>query len=230
MKKFVTFILVCVAVIIGFKVAKGIFDKIRFNAYLERVKEGWYVEVTTEVLNVRDEPKYNAHIVSTVKKGEIFKATDYVVGDDGYYWFYIDLYDGGRGWVANPKKKKSSNSEEEFLISHNNVIDVSNPKIKWKSEYCYDIHVTTEKECTYHIMNLSNITYDPLELWDDKEGYKVTHEVCIETKPTDRPGPQYWVDFTITDAAGKTSSLRKRLIIENAPSKEDTADLEECEF
>ena len=220
MKKFVTFILVCAAVIIGFKITKGIFDKIRFNAYLKRVKEGWYVEITADTpLNVRDEPKYNAYIKQTVNKGEIYKANDYIVGDDGYYWINIDLYDGGKGWVANPKR---GTEDDKYLISHNGTVDIASPTLKWKS-----------KANEYNVLNYKDINYDNLEVWDDRDISEVTitHEVCIETRPTDRPGPQYWITFVATDKAGKTSKgLRERLLVENGMPKEVVKELEECEF
>lgn len=207
MKKFVSFILICVVLFGAFTVAKKVIHKIHFDNYMKEVKEGWYVEVLIDELNIREEATQFSNAIGVAKKGELYKVLDYEVGNDNKYWFHIELYNKGKGWVANPKTGSKN------LEDHNGTIDVATPTVSFK-------------DAVYHVISIKDINYDHLKLWDDREDYKVTHQVYHEVDESQNID-QYWIKYTITDASGKSSSKTQKIVFEQKPSEDEVLDFSE---
>ena len=204
MKKFFTFILVILALVGAFIGAKKIKDINDYKKYVERVKSGWYLEVLTDELNVREEASQHSYLLDTVKKGEVLEILDYEINNTGHYWYKVKLRNTGIGWVANPKKRK------KYVETYNGTIDVATPTIKYN-------------ESEYHVISIKDIKYDHLTAWDDSDDYEITHIICHEVTPSKNIN-QYWIKYTITDASGKSSSKRQKIIFEKTPSEDDVVD------
>ena len=209
MKKIFTLFLIIVGLFVAFKIGNLVYKKVRYNMYVKEVKKDWYVEVTTDVLKVREHPTATSRKLAEAKRGEVFAVLDYDVKDEKFYWYHIKMQDGTKGWLANPKAMgkylKDYNGEE---------IDVATPTISFK-------------ENEYHVVSIKDINYDHLKAWDDRKGYKITHVVCHEVDE-EKDIDQYWIKYTITDKSKKSSSKVQKIIFEKLPSEEDVIDFSEC--
>jgi hypothetical protein len=242
MKKLIKFLLVIA--IIGCAVyfpIKGIRDKNREQARLDKIKEGMYIKIvyedTTECktrfqlsnqdsnvqneeckkieLAVREAPTQASKELGKAKKDEIYKVVEVEETDENYVWFRIvyqknwkDKYQ--EGYIAQPRSSKT-----KYVEPYGIEFDYSAPTIA-----CKDYDCTKD----YEVESIDDINTDDVIAWDDQEGKKVTFEVFIEREPTDRPGPQYWVKWTVTDKKGKSASVKQRVIFKFPPSDSKVKD------
>ena len=237
MKKMIKFLLVIV--IVGAAVyfpLKMIRDKNREAARIENIKNGMYIEVVYEdtsecttkfklsnqdknydegcaktELKVRKAPTDASEIIGTATKGDIYKVLEVEETDEKFIWFrvvyqknYKDPY--VEAYIAQPRS-----TQVKYVDVYGITFDYSNPTL------AFDID-------EYEVDSIEDITYDHLRVWDDQDGYTITHEVFIERQPTDRPGPQYWIKYTVTDKKGKTASKSQRIIFKNPPSDSKVKD------
>lgn len=185
----------------GKKVLKNIKEKNR----IEEIKEGWYVEITNDYINVRDEPDRYSYSNRQVFKGEVYEALKVDLNDPNLYWYQIKFKNGTTGWIANT-------TSGTYLIDHNNPKDIATPIIKLKEDI-------------YNVISINDINYKHLTTWDDKDDYKLSHIVCHEN---DGYMDQYWIRYTITDGSGKSSSKLQKIVFEETPSEDDVHPFEDC--
>ena len=236
MKRVIKFLIVIAVVgcAIYFPI-KMIRDKNRELNRIDAIKEGMYVEIVYEnlegcttkfqlsnqkknydegcaktELKVRKAPTAASEIIGTVTKGEVYKIVEVEETDPMFIWFRIvyqknwkDPYD--EGYVSQPR------SSDQYVKAYNISFDYSNPTINFDND-------------ELNVDNIDAITYDDLRVWDDQPGYEITHQIYIEREPTDRPGPQYWIKYTVTDKKGKTASKIRRVIFVNPPSDSKVLD------
>lgn len=185
------------------------------EALVAEIKKGWYVEVLTDFINVRKTHNAYDAKIGEVKKGMVYKVLEYNGEDDAYHWYKIELRDGTIGWISNTR----SFTKEQFLKDYNNPEDIAIPKITYDND-------------TYYVDNIDNINYNHLTLWDDREGYSVTHEVYHEYMECSDDNfsfscedkDQYWIKYTITDAVGKSSSKTQKIVFVENPSPNQVKD------
>ena len=238
MKKLIKFLLVIAIVICAvYFPLKYVRDKNREIARINNIKDGMYLEVVYEdmsecktriklsnqdsnvedesckktELQVREAPTSNSKSLGTAAKGEIYKVLEVEETDNTFIWFRIvyqknfkDKYQ--EGYIAQPRSTQ---------VDYVNVYGI---------EFDYSAPTISYNEDEYHVDSIDDITYDHLNVWDDQPGYKVTHEVYIEREPTDMPGPQYWVKWTVTDKKGKTASKIQRIVFKYPPSDSKVKD------
>ncbi len=176
---------------------------IKENKRLAEIKKGWYVEIThEEPINVRSKPNSKGEKIGEVKKGEIYKALEVDTENSIYYWYKIE-YKDTVGWIASGKKV-------HWLIDHNNTIDIAVPYVKFK-------------ENVYKVVSIDDINYKHLEVVEDTDDYEITHVVYHEVKPSEFID-QYWILYTITDGAGKSSSKMQKIEFEERPDESRVKD------
>ena len=176
---------------------------IKENKRLAEIKKGWYVEITHEdPINVRSKPNSKGEKIGEVKKGEIYKALEVDTENSIYYWYKIE-YKDTVGWIASGKKV-------HWLIDHNNTIDIAVPYVKFK-------------ENVYKVVSIDDINYKHLEVVEDTDDYEITHVVYHEVKPSEFID-QYWILYTITDGAGKSSSKMQKIEFEERPDESRVKD------
>lgn len=151
-------------------------------------EDDWYVEVTNEYINVRSEASAYSSKIGTVYEGAKFKVLDINLDDEYYYWYYIQVDYYNEGWIA-------SGRETSYLTDFNNPHDIKSPTLKFYDEI-------------YYTYSIETITYDHLEITDDKNDYIVSHEVF---KSEDN---LYWITYTVTDAAGHSISKTQQTVFE----------------
>ena len=233
MKKLLKFLVVIVIVVGGILFfTKGFRANLRKQRNIEKIKEGWYLEVICEgpkacsdvsIKNdkkkvktfknaraIRKAPTANSDLIGAAVKGDVFEVLGVDETDNLYLWYRVryNEVENEEGYISEPRSL-DINAVKDF----NGELDISAPIIKFDED-------------EYHVETLDDINYDHLTLWDDKPGYTVTHEVYIEEHPTDRPGPQYWIQYTITDKAGKSSSKLQRITFDYEPSKSQVKDFD----
>ena len=206
MKKIFTLFLIIVAITLVCFGAKKIVKKIQYNNYVEKVKKGWYVEILNDFIYVREEPYRYSHSTTKVYKGEVYEVLKNDLNDPNLYWYLIKFRDGSTGWIANT-------TSGTYLKDYNNSQDIAIPIIKFKDD-------------EYHVVNIKDINYDHLTVWDDRDDYKITHIVYHEVDES-KNIDQYWIKYTITDASGKYSSKTQKIIFENLPSEDEVVSFTE---
>ena len=172
---------------------------------IAEIKKGWYVEITDEYINVRDQASTNGKELGKANKGEVYKVLEMDFSNISYYWYKID-YNGTNAWVASKRK-------DPFLKDHNNPTDIADPVIKYYED-------------VYYVANINEINYKHLEVVEDKEEYEITHVVYHEYKPSEHKD-QYWILYTVTDAVGKSSSKLQKIVFEERPSEDEVLDFSE---
>ena len=68
-------------------------------------------------------------------------------------------------------------------------------------------------------------------MWDDRPGAEVTHQVYHETG-VDINGniiDQYWIQYTVTDKEGKSSSKVQKIEFNKRPSEDKVLDFKDLE-
>ena len=200
MKKFFITLLIIGALVGGFF---G-FKKYRANKIEEKriadAKKTWHVEILNDYINVRDHADRYSNIIGKVEKGGIYKVIKNDLKDPNLYWYYVELSEGKKGWIAN-------NTSGTYLKDVDNPQDIAIPIIKFKDN-------------VYKVVSINDINYKHLTAWDDKDDYTITHEVYHEVD-TLRNIDQYWIKYTITDASGKHSSKTQKIEFENNPSEDE---------
>ena len=241
MKRMIKFLIVVAIVVCAvYFPIKMIIDKNREISRIEKIKDGMYVEIIYEnlegcttkfklsndkpnydegcaktELKVRQAPRSDSEILGTAVKGDIFTVVEVEETDPIYIWFRIiyqknwkDKYQ--EGYIAQPRS-----TQVDYLKAYGIDFDYSAPSIACKDHDC---------TLDYNVDSIDDIKYDHLIVWDDQPGYEITHKVYIEKNPTDRPGPQYWVKWTVTDKKGKSTSVKQRVVFVNPPSESRVID------
>lgn len=199
MKKFFTFLFIVVLGVAGYF---G-FKKIKNDKYIEEVKNGWYVEVIyNDPINVRDMPSTDGENIGKAKKGEFYKVLDIDTSKKIYNWYKIE-YKGEEGWIASGKKV-------HWVKDVNNPNDIAVPEIKYY-------------ENVYKVVSIDDINYKHLEVIEDTDKYEITHKIYHEVNPSEFID-QYWIEYTITDGAGKSSSKLQKIEFEEKPDESKVLD------
>ncbi len=202
MKRAVLFLLVIIIGVAGFFGGKHLLEEIRVNT----IKKGWYVEILYDKgINIRADHNTESEAVSTAETGKVYKVLDIYLDSKVYYWYKIE-YKGGEGWVANKRG-------ERWLKDGNNPNDIAAPTIKFKE----DIYKTTD---------INNISYNHLDVWDDKDEVKITHKIYYEFNYVESRY-KYWIAYTATDAVGKSTTKLQKIEFEEEPDRELLEDLVE---
>ena len=195
MKKFIITLL-----ILGFVAVGGYYFYTKVFNKTEKIdpSKDFYVEVTNEYINIREESKQLSNNLGRVKKGEKYLVYDVNSSDGSYIWYKIKYDKDKYGWIAN---KKGS----PYLNEYNNPEDVSNPTIK----ILY---------LPYQAKNINSIGFENLEVWDDKGTPEITYEIYHEVKESEGID-QYWILYTVTDEIGKTAQKLGSIEFETKPSE-----------
>lgn len=195
MKKFIITLL-----ILGFIAVGGYYFYTKVFNKTEKIdpSKDFYVEVTNEYINIREESKQLSNNLGRVKKGEKYLVYDVNSSDGSYIWYKIKYDKDKYGWIAN---KKGS----PYLNEYNNPEDVSNPTIK----ILY---------LPYQAKNINSIGFENLEVWDDKGTPEITYEIYHEVKESEGID-QYWILYTVTDKVGKTAQKLGSIEFETKPSE-----------
>lgn len=206
MKKLLIIILI-LAVIGGGFGAYYFFSGRANERNIEEIKKGWHVEIENDYINIRKEASATSDILGEVKKGEVYKVIE-VEPVGNTYWYKIEYEKDKYGWIFN------SNSSD-YLEDINNPEDIASPTLKFF-------------ESVYYVNSIDEITYDHLEVEDDKPGVTVTHQVYHEVN-TETGKDQYWIKYTATDAVGKSVSKVQKIEFNERPSEEEVYDFAELE-
>ena len=201
MKKFLVILIILLLIGGGFFAYKYISNEKEKDRIAE-IKKGWYLEIITEELNVREKGSRNSKLLKTVQKGDIFKVLDVEVLGNNSFWYKIEYEDDKVGFVYNTKSLN-------YLEDYNNPKDIASPILKFN-------------ENVYYVDSIDDINYDHLYVWDDKPNYEVTHKVYHEVG-VDFNGKnidQYWIQYTITDGVGNTDSKLQKIVFTNKPSED----------
>ena len=193
------FILLIVGGIFGYFYVKDLKEKER----IEEIKKGWYVEITyNDPINVRSKPSTNGDELGKVNKGEIYKVLDINYDSSAYYWYKIEFEDTV-GWIASGRKI-------HWVNDVNNPNDIATPVIKYHED-------------VYKVINIKDINYKHLEVVEDTDDYEITHIVYHEVVKSQFID-QYWILYTITDGAGKSSSKLQKIEFEEEPDESEVVD------
>ena len=202
MKKLFLFLLVVILAILGYFELKKVEEK----KYIEEVKKGWYIEITyDQPINVRDIPSTEGEVLGKAKKGEVYKVLDVKTDAKTYYWYKVE-YKNDIGYIASGKKI-------HWVNDVNNPNDIAVPIIKY-----YD--------SVYKVVSIDDINYKHLEVIEDTDKYTITHVVYHEVNPSEGIN-QYWIEYTITDGAGKSSSKLQKIEFEEKPDESKVVDFSE---
>lgn len=195
MKKFIITLLILSFIAVG-----GYYFYTKVFNKTEKIdpSKDFYVEVTNEYINIREESKQLSNNLGRVKKGEKYLVYDVNSSDGSYIWYKIKYDKDKYGWIAN---KKGS----PYLNEYNNPEDVSNPTIK----ILY---------LPYQSKNINSIGFENLEVWDDKGTPEITYEIYHEVKESEGID-QYWILYTVTDEVGKTAQKLGSIEFETKPSE-----------
>ncbi len=198
MKKFLSLILIIV-IIVGAYFLFIVVPK-------QQILKGWHVEVTTDVLNLRDTPEPWGVKLGEVKKGQVYEVLEMNLEDSKFFWYRIKIKRNKKGWIANPRVTL------DYLKDNNNPEDIAPPSIK-----IFDNE--------YKVNKIEDIDYKHLEVRDDKGIESITHIVYHEYKPKEDID-QYWIVYTAIDISGKKTSRTQSIEFEKRPSKSQVVDFE----
>ncbi len=207
MKKFTIFLIIVLLVgggVGGYFLVKNIREKAR----IEEIKKGWYIEITyDDPIKVRTEPSTSGKIWGEVKKGEVYKVLEINLENHSYFWYKID-FNGKDGWVASGRRN-------HWVNDVNNPTDIQVPEVKFEDD-------------VYSVATIKDINYKHLEVIEDTDDYKITHEIYHEVDKS-RYIDQYWIKYTITDGAGKSSSKVQKIEFGTNPDESLVKDFSELE-
>ena len=180
---------------------------------IAEVKKGWYIEVVNSYINVRDEATSLSDKLTKVKKDEVYKVLDLVdkKKDKECYWYHIELSDGKKGYVCNPKGEKNRG---KYLNDYNDPNDLYTPTISYKEE-------------VYKVDSIDKINYDHLTVWDDHDDYEITHKIYHEKDKCDSKSDgieKYWIRYTITDKTEKSATTTQRIEFKEKPVESKVLD------
>ncbi len=200
MKKLVI-ILVIIILIVGGYFGYVTYKNNKQEVKINDIKNGWYVEVLNESVKIRKDPDKNSAMLGEAKKGDVFKVKE--MAGKSNFWYFIEYEDGKYGWIANPKNSN-------YLNDVNNPEDIAAPTLKFFEDI-------------YYVDSIDKITYDHLEVKDDKPGLKIEHKVYHEVNE-EMNKDQYWIQYLVTDAVGKTVSKVQRIEFNNRPDESQVLD------
>ncbi len=180
-------------------------------------RDAWKIEITNDSVNIRELSSATSNLLETAYSGEVYVVKEIYEEDLKFIWYKVELNDNEYGWIASarevPYVEEINNpnkvSQEDY------VIDYARPVIKYEED-------------TYNVYDVNNIKYDHLIIEEDSE-YTVKHFVYLEENPTDRPGPQYWIEYIVTDENNNTSSKIQRIAFEINPSVDEVKLFEELD-
>ena len=170
---------------------------------IKKLKEGWHVEITNDYINIRKDADKFSDSMGTVLKGEFYEVLEVDTTKTSFNWYKLKLEDNRSGWIANPKRGG-------YLLDNNNPNDIAIPTIKYE-------------DSEYKVNSIKDVNYDHLILWDDKEEFTVSHVVYHEIKSSENID-QYWINYTITDKVGKSSSKLQKIIFKTKPNQSEVTD------
>lgn len=202
MKKMVTCFLI-LFLIFGGVGGYFLYKNIKEEKRIEEIKKGWYVEIIyKEPINVRESASSSSKAIGQVKNGEIYKVLDINVNNSTYYWYKIE-YKDTEGWIASGRKI-------HWVNDVNNPTDIATPVIKFEDN-------------VYKVVSINDINYKHLTVVEDTDIYEITHVIYHEVKPSQYID-QYWILYTITDGAGKSSSKMQKIEFEEKPDESQVLD------
>ena len=175
-------------------------------------KNDWYVEITNDFINVRSYSKASSKWLGEVYSGEKFPVSDVdYESSNTYYWYKIEYEVNKYGWIASDKN-------DAYLIDYNNPNDIAVPTIK----ILYFLHAK----------DINSITFDNLEVWDDKGKPEITYKVYHEKgiNKDNEYVDQYWIMYTVTDKSGKFDSKLGSIEFDIAPDESEVSDFKELEW
>jgi len=182
------------------------FKNIKEKERIEEIKKGWHVEVVYKTpINVRTKPSTEGDKIGEAKKGEVYKVLDINMESSAYYWYKIE-YGNEIGWIASGKKIN-------WVKDINNPNDIAVPVIKYHED-------------VYNVVSINDIDYDHLEIIEDTDEYEITHIVYHEVNAA-KFIDQYWILYTITDGADKSSSKLQKIEFEETPDESLVTDFSE---
>ena len=196
---------ICILIIIlilggvgGYTYYKNFKEKER----IEEIKKGWYIEIISDSINIRTKPNRNSSSLGNAKKGEVYKVLDVNLDNTSLFWYQVE-YGKKTAWIAS---KRTS----PWVKDVNNPNDIATPIIKFK-------------ENTYKVFSINDINYKHLEIIEDTDDYEITHVVYHEVDLS-RQIDQYWILYTITDGAGKSSSKMQKIEFDETPLESQVLD------
>lgn len=201
MKKLKIIFGILIAIVGGFFAVKFVLGIVEDNR-IKQIKNGWHIEVVNDYIKVRKEPDRNSSELGEVKKGGVYKVDDYE-NLSGNFWYHVEYEKGKWGWVANPVGK-------DYLNDTNNDDDIKSPTIKFSEQ-------------VYYVDSIDDITYDHLEVTDDKPGVTVTHKVYHELDESQNKD-QYWILYIATDAVGKVTKRVQKIEFNKKPLESEVLD------
>lgn len=210
MKKFLIILLI-LGVIGGGIGAYFFFSNKALEENIEEIKKGWYVEVLAEEVNIREKGSRDSKSLAMAHKGDVYEVVDVDVLGNNSFWYKIKFDDNKVGFIYNSSKMN-------YLNDYNNPTDIASPTLKFFDK-------------VYYVNSIDDITYDHLEVWDDKPDYEVTHKVYHEVG-VDINGKnidQYWIQYTVTDGVGNSDSKVQKIEFNEKPSEEEVYDFSELE-
>lgn len=178
---------------------------------IEEIKKGWYVEVITDEVNIREKGSRDSKSLGMAKKGDIYEVVDVDVLGNNSFWYKIKFDDDKVGFIYNTSKLN-------YLNDYNNPTDIASPTLKFFNK-------------VYYVNSIDDITYDHLEVWDDKPDYEITHKVYHEVG-VDINGKnidQYWIQYTVTDGVGNSVSKVQKIEFNVRPSEDRVYDFSQLE-
>lgn len=182
-----------------------IFAAIFFLTKKENIDEktDWYIKITNDYINLRKEPNQYSSLVGKVSKGEKYKVLDINLDSGIYYWYYIEIDSYTKGWIA-------SNRKTPYLVDYNNPNDIAVPVLKFYDDI-------------YYVRSMKDITYDHLEIYDDKDDYVIGHTVYKE-EIIEEQITQYWIVYKIVDSAGNSIEKTQKIVFEISPEIDEVLD------
>lgn len=177
-----------------------LFPIIKERMRIAKIKSSWYLEVTHDYINVREQATAWTNVIGKVEKGEVFAILDYEVSGNTY-WYKIRLSSGDIGWVANPVKTP-------YLETHNLDKDIEKPIITFTKD-------------EYKVNSIEDINYKHLKVSDDSGEYEITHKVYYEEKED-----QYWIVYRAEDKAGNYAEKTQSIIFKTKPSSSKVLDFD----
>ena len=198
MKKLKIIFGILIAIVGGFFAVKFVLRIMEDNR-IKQIKNGWHIEVVNDYIKVRKEPDRNSSELGEVEKGGVYKVDDYE-NLSGNFWYHVEYEKGKWGWVANPVGK-------DYLNDTNNDDDIKSPTIKFSEQ-------------VYYVDSIDDITYDHLEVTDDKPGVTVTHKVYHELDESQNKD-QYWILYIATDAVGKVTKRVQKIEFNKKPDESE---------
>jgi carboxylesterase type B len=184
MKKVITFVVILISVTF-------IYLAINMIVEIDKQKNAWKVQITNEYINIRKESNTYSTIIGQVKKGETYNVLK-MTKDDNYYWYYIEIDNFKKGWVA-------SNKTYSYLIDINNPNDLKNPIVKYYEE-------------VYHANDINSITYEHLTIEDDSD-VTITSKIVYEEENN-----QYWITYIVTDSYNNKTEKTQKIEFKEKPT------------